>query len=43
MLDHIVKYQNNYAYSFLFENNFNKLLQIGINVHDLLESDIFCH
>ena len=43
MIDYIVKYQNNYAYSFIFHANFIELLKIGIDVTGLLNSNIFKH
>jgi hypothetical protein len=43
MIDYIVKYQNNYAFQFLFKDNFTDILQLEISVNNLLESDIFCH
>lgn len=43
MLDHIVKHQNSYVYSYLFEDNFVQLMEKGIEVSGLLNSRIFCH
>lgn len=43
MIDYIIKHQNNYVYSFLFEDNLVDLLQKGINISGLLNSDIFFH
>jgi len=43
MIDYIVKYQNNFAYFFIFHSNFIDLLNIGINVTGLLNSKIFCY
>ena len=40
---YIVKYQNKYVHSYLFESNFLRLVEKSINIKDLLESDIFCH
>lgn len=43
MIGYVIKYQNSYVYSFLFKKNFMQLIQIGIQVTDLLNSDIFCY
>ena len=43
MIAYVVKYQNTYVYSFLFEDNFMKIVDIGISVSDLINSDIFCY
>ena len=43
MINYIIKHQNSYVYSFLFEDNLVDLLQKGINVSGLLNSDIFYH
>jgi hypothetical protein len=43
MIEFIVKYQNTYAFSFLFENNLTMLVNKGIKVALLFESDIFFH
>lgn len=43
MINYIIKYQNSYVYSYLFEDNLVDLLQKGINVSGLLNSDIFFH
>jgi hypothetical protein len=41
MIDYIVKYQNNYVYSHLFEYNLVDLLQKGITLTGLFNSDVF--
>lgn len=41
ILEYIVKYQNNFVSSFLFNRNFTTLLEKGIEVKSLLESQIF--
>ena len=41
MIDYIVKNQNSYVYSFLFNKNFVDLVNRGIRVTPLLESKIF--
>lgn len=41
MIDYIVKNQNSYVYSFLFNKNFVDLVNRGIQVTPLLESKIF--
>lgn len=43
MIEYIVKSQNNVAFSFLFEDNFTKLITKGVNVQPLLTSQLFCH
>ena len=43
MVDYIVKYQNSYISSFLFKKNFPVLLEKGIEVSSLLNSNIFCY
>lgn len=41
IINYIVRFQNNYVSSFLFNKNFPKLMQKGINVSPILESKIF--
>jgi len=41
MIEYIIKYQNNYTSSYLFEKNLPILLQKGIVLHDLFASDVF--
>ena len=43
IVEYIVKYQNNYVYSFLFESNFTMLLEKDIYLKDILNSNIICH
>lgn len=43
IIDYCVQYQNHYAFAFLFEGSLIKLIEKGIRVAPLLESDIFCH
>jgi hypothetical protein len=43
IIEHIVEYQNSYAFIFLFQDNLLSLLLKGIAVADLLSSDIFSH
>jgi hypothetical protein len=43
MIEYIVRYQNSYAFSFLFESHMHSLLEKGIKVASLLESEVFCH
>ena len=43
IVDYIIKYQNSYVYLFIFNNNLKNLLEKGIKVFNLFESDIFCH
>ena len=39
----MVKYQNNFVTSFLFRKNFFDLVEKGIPVQALLNSNIFCY
>jgi len=41
MIEYIVNYQNNFISSFLFNKNFPILLEKGINVANLLNSQVF--
>ena len=43
MCDYIVKYQNNFASAFLFSRTFPVLIEKGIEVTNLLNSDIFSY
>ena len=43
MIDHIVKYQNNFVSAFLFRHNMVQLMGKGIEVSKLLSSNIFNH
>lgn len=43
ILEYIVKYQNTYVSSFLFSKNIPKLMEKGVPVAPLLNSDIFCY
>jgi len=43
IIDYCINYQNSYAFAFLFESSLIKLIEKGIKVAPLLESDIFCH
>lgn len=43
MIDHIIKHQNSYVHSYLFENNFILLMEMGIEVAELLDSYVFCY
>lgn len=40
--EYIVKYQNNFVSSFLYEKNFKQILSKGIKVKHLLDSKVFC-
>jgi len=42
IIEYIVKYQNNFVSSFLFQRNFFDLIEKGISVSSLLNSNIFC-
>lgn len=41
MIKYIVKYQNNFVSSFLFSRNFTTLMERGVAVSDLLNSNLF--
>lgn len=41
IIEYVVKYQNNFIYSYLFNRNFPILLEKGIEVKPLLDSNIF--
>jgi hypothetical protein len=41
IIEYVVKYQNNFIYSYLFNKNFPVLLEKGIEVKPLLDSNIF--
>ena len=43
MIDYIIEYQNNFCYYNLFNDNLLKLIEKGVGVAQLLDSDIFCH
>lgn len=43
ILDYIIKYQNSYVHSYLFKDNFVKLMDIGVEVTDLLNSNVFVY
>ena len=43
MINYIVKYQNNFAHAYLFEHNFTAIMRKGINIEELLKSDLFYH
>mgnify|MGYP000011379037 len=43
IINYIVKYQNNYASSYLFLKNFPLLFEKGIEVTSLLQSEIFSY
>lgn len=43
IVEYIIKYQNSYVFLFIFSKNLKNLLEKGIKIYNLLESDIFCH
>ena len=43
IIGYIIKYQNFNTSAFLFFKNFTKLMNKGINLSNLLASDIFCY
>lgn len=42
IIGYIVKYQNQFVSSFLFNKNFPKLLEKGVEIKPLLDSKVFC-
>lgn len=43
MIKWVLKHQNSYVYSYLFRQNLVDLMEIGIEISDILDSDIFCY
>ena len=43
IIEYIIQHQNSYVFSFLFKENLIKIINRGVKVAKLLESDIFCH
>lgn len=43
MISYCIKFQNRYSFSFLFEKDIIELMNKGIALTELFESDIFCH
>jgi|TARA_B110000285_G_C15138101_1_gene628603 hypothetical protein len=43
IIQYVVKYQNNYVYSYLFTDNLLELITKGVEVSALLKSEIFYH
>jgi hypothetical protein len=43
MIDYIIENQNNFCYYNLFKDTLLSLIEKGIKVAPLLDSDIFCH
>jgi hypothetical protein len=43
MIQHIIKYQNNFVSSYLFKNNLLKLMARGIELCALLQSNVFVY
>ena len=43
MIAYIIKNQNSYVYSYLFKNNLVHLMEIGIRIRELLDSNVFCY
>ena len=41
MVDYMIKYQNTYVYAHLFEKNLIDLIEKGVNMQDLFDSQIF--
>lgn len=41
IIDHIIKYQNNFVSSYLFEENLIDIMNRGISVVDLMKSNVF--
>ena len=43
IIDYIVCHQNSFVHFYIFQNTFKILLDKGIHLTDLLNSDIFTH
>ena len=43
IIDYVIKHQNSYIFSHLFKSNLIKLINKGVKVSELLQSDIFEH
>ena len=43
IIEYVINHQNSYVFSFLFKNNLIKIVNRGVKVAKLLQSDIFCH
>jgi hypothetical protein len=43
MINHVVLHQNSYVYSYLFEHNLSQIMEMGIHVTKLLESNVFIY
>ena len=43
MVKWVLKHQNSYVYSYLFKQNLVDLMEMGIEISQLLDSDIFCY
>jgi|TARA_B110000285_G_C15127645_1_gene621331 hypothetical protein len=41
IIEYIVRYQNNYTSSFLFKKNIDKIFEKGIEIKELLDSNVF--
>ena len=41
MIDYVVKYQNSYVYSHLFQKNIEELIDKEVKLNNLFSSDIF--
>lgn len=42
MINYVTKYQNSFVSSFLFNKSLSKLMELGISVVKLLDTEIFC-
>ena len=43
MIKYVIKNQNSYVYSYLFKQNLVDLMEIGIEISELLDSNVFIH
>jgi len=43
MLEHVIIHQNSFVYSYLFQENFVQIMEMGIRIQGLLQSKIFCY
>ena len=41
IINYVVKYQNNFVSSYLFTNSFKEIIEKGIDIQVLLDSNVF--
>lgn len=42
IINYVVKYQNNFSSAYLFTKNIQQIIEMGVEVKGLFESNIFC-